>query len=75
MRRYGFATLVTAPPGALPAASPLPFLAHERKCMLESHLARDNAQVEHLGRDDAIALVLFSGPSAFVSASAYSPAG
>jgi transcriptional regulator len=73
MDAHGFATLVTTADDGRPVASPLAFLARRRegkRGRLISHLARDNPQLGHLGAGRPV-LVIFTGPSAFVSASWY----
>lgn len=68
----GFGTLVTAEAGAAPVASPLPFLARPKEDLLLGHLARANGQFESLrdGQPSRV-LVIFQGPSAFVSGAYY----
>jgi len=68
----GFGTLVSAEPGAAPVAAPLPFLARPKEDVLLGHLARANGQFESL-RDGppSRVLVIFQGPSAFVSGAYY----
>jgi transcriptional regulator len=64
--------LVTAGPGGVPVASPLPFLARQQERMVIGHIARANEQYEHLCADaGSEALVIFQGPAAFVSAGYY----
>jgi transcriptional regulator len=73
---HGFATLVTTAGDGRPTASPLAFLARPdegERGRLVSHLARDNAQLRHLHAGGPV-LVIFTGPSAFVSASWYDDA-
>lgn len=73
MDAHGFATLVTTAQDGRPAASPLAFLARPAegdRGRIVSHLARDNSQLPHL-RSGRPVLVVFTGPSAFVSASWY----
>lgn len=68
MRRYSFATLVTAAPGAAPVATHLPFsaeLAADGQLTLSAHLARANPQAQQLTHGPA--LVIFSEPHAYVS--------
>ncbi len=68
---HGFGTLVTAEAGTAPMASPLPFLARPREGLLIGHLARANGQFEILGGRPSSVLVIFQGPSAFVSGGYY----
>jgi transcriptional regulator len=73
MARHGFATLITTAADGMPTASPLAFLARPDegpRGRLVGHLARDNAQLGHLHAGRPV-LVVFTGPSAFVSASWY----
>lgn len=72
--RHGFGTLVTADGGAAPVGSPLPFLGRPADGdggSLIGHMALANPQLASLRRLDARVLVVFAGPSAFVSASYY----
>jgi transcriptional regulator len=73
MDRHGFATLVTTGADGAPVASPLAFLARPGERRLVSHLSRKNPQVAQLAVG-APALVVFTGPSAFVSGSSYAEA-
>jgi transcriptional regulator len=76
MDAHGFATLVTTTADGRPTASPLAFLARPSegdRGRLVSHLARDNAQLAHLQAGRPV-LVVFNGPSGFVSASWYDDA-
>lgn len=69
--RHGFGTLVTVQAGT-PLASPLPFLARPQDSMLVAHLARANPQYRHLhAAPSQPALVIFQGPSGFVSGAYY----
>ncbi len=70
MTQHGFAMLVTSGPQGL-VASHLPILLDESQGpfgTLAGHFARANEQAADLGRD---ALVIFSGPHAYVSPSWY----
>ncbi len=68
----GFGTLVTTEPGAPPMASSLPFVPRPDRGILLGHLARANAQFEILrGEQSATVLVIFQGPSGFVSGGYY----
>jgi transcriptional regulator len=69
--RYDFATLVTQGAGGL-IASQIPFLAERRngRLYLQGHLARPNPQGADLDGPGE-ALVIFSGPHAYVSPSWY----
>lgn len=70
--RNGFGILVTAEAGMTPVASPLPFLARRRQGILLGHLARANPQFDRLGDGQpSSVLVIFQGPSAFVSGAYY----
>ena len=71
IRDYPLATLVTAGPQGL-AANPIPFFLAEAgdKGTLRAHLARSNPQVADL-RAGCDALVIFSGPQAYVTPSWY----
>lgn len=66
MRRYNFASLVTAK-GAIPFATHLPFVVEERneRIILISHLARANPQWKDFAETEA--LVIFQEPHAYVS--------
>ncbi len=71
MRRHSFATLITTADGA-PFATHLPLLLEERgeQGTLVGHVARANPQWRAFdGRAEA--LVIFSGPHAYVSPSLY----
>lgn len=71
MRRHDFATLVTVADG-VPTASHLPFLLEAgdtEKGTLLGHVARANPQWR--GFADSAALVVFSGPHAYVSPTWY----
>lgn len=75
MRRYSFATLVTAAPGAPPQATHLPFsvaLDDDEQVVLSAHLARANPQWQQLTAGPA--LVIFSEPHAYVSPRHYAEA-
>lgn len=67
IRHYPLATLVTAGPQGL-AANPIPFFLAEAgdKGTLRAHLAKGNPQVADL-RAGCDALVVFSGPQAYVT--------
>jgi transcriptional regulator len=71
IRHYPLATLVTAGPQGL-AANPIPFFLAEAgdKGTLRAHLAKGNPQVADL-RAGCDALVIFSGPQAYVTPSWY----
>jgi transcriptional regulator len=73
MRRHGFATLVTSGADGAPVAAPLAFLVRPHERRLVSHLSRRNPQVRQLAAGTP-ALVVFQGPSAFVSGSSYAEA-
>jgi transcriptional regulator len=66
MRANSFAVLVTGTGGTL-HASHLPLTVHERneKICLDMHMARNNAQWQEFFDDEA--MVVFSGPHAYVS--------
>ncbi|HEX9036825.1 MAG TPA: FMN-binding negative transcriptional regulator [Ktedonobacterales bacterium] len=71
IRRYSFATLITATDGA-PVATHLPLLLEDRgdQGALVGHLARGNPQWRAFdGRAEA--LVIFSGPHAYISPAWY----
>lgn len=71
---HGFGTLVTAEGAEAPVGSRLPFLgcpADGDGGSLIGHMARANPQLDSLRRAGARVLVVFEGPSAFVSASYY----
>lgn len=74
MRQHSFALLIT--PGRdgsiLPEVTHLPVVAHPRDhgLVLEMHLARPNRQWESTG-DGREALVVFSGPHAYISPAWY----
>ena len=73
MRRHSFATLITVEDGA-PFVTHLPLLVEERgeQGTLAGHLARANPQWRGFdGHTEA--LVIFSGPHAYVSPSWYEP--
>ena len=68
----GFGTLVTAPAGGAPLASPLPFIGHQDEGVLFGHMARANPQLQLLERSPPTSgLVIFQGASGFVSGSYY----
>lgn len=66
MRRYNFATLVTAE-NDRPEASHLPFIIEKRrgKFILLAHMAKANPQWRQFSEKEV--LVIFSGPHAYVS--------
>ena len=66
MRRYNFATLVTAK-NEMPFATHLPFIIEEtgENLILSSHLARANPQWKDF--DGAEVLVVFAEPHAYIS--------
>ena len=66
MRANGFPLLVTGTGGTL-HASHLPSMVHERdaKIVLDMHMARNNPQWKEFFDDEA--MVVFSGPHAYVS--------
>ncbi|GAB3930651.1 FMN-binding negative transcriptional regulator [Mucilaginibacter myungsuensis] len=70
MRRYSFATLVTAKDN-YPEATNLPFTIDERdgNIILSSHFAKANPQAQHIA--DAKPLVVFGEPHAYISPSNY----
>jgi transcriptional regulator len=70
MRRYAFATLVTAKDG-LPTATHLPFSVEKRgeELFLTSHFARANPQWRDL--ESHKVLVIFSEPHAYISPQHY----
>jgi transcriptional regulator len=71
MRRYAFATLVSAGEDGRPEATHLPFLIEERdgEVFLLAHLARANPHARLLeGRP---ALVIFAEPHAYISPALY----
>lgn len=68
---HGFGTLVSTEAGT-PVASPLPFLARPQDNLLVAHLARANPQFQQLrSAPPQRVLVIFQGPSAFVSGAHY----
>ncbi len=78
MRAHAFATLVTVVDGA-PFATHVPFLVDDAKggeeaagLVLRAHVARANPQWRTLEEQDA--LVIFSGPHAYVSPAWYGAA-
>lgn len=70
MQRHAFALLTTVDEAGLPFASHLPLLWEPEARRLVGHMAKANPQWRHFqdGRD---ALVVFSGPHAYVSPSWY----
>jgi transcriptional regulator len=73
---HGFGSLVTVENGEPPIASPLPFLACREEGELLGHLARANRQFAALRRvGSAAVLVIFQGPSGFVSGAYYDDPG
>lgn len=72
MKRHPFAMLVGADAGGLPVATQLPFLVKEKEgtLYLQSHMMRqtDHCKAFETNRQ---ALVLFTGPHSYVSASWY----
>jgi transcriptional regulator len=69
---HGFGSLVTVENGEPPVASPLPFLACREEGELLGHLARANRQFKALCRAGSpTVLVMFQGPSGFVSGAYY----
>jgi transcriptional regulator len=72
MRRHSFATIVTHD-GSVPHATHMPVLLRENRGphgMLVSHMARANPQWRHFENGQE-ALVIFTGPHAYVSPSWY----
>ncbi|MFJ2994489.1 FMN-binding negative transcriptional regulator [Pandoraea sp. NPDC087047] len=72
MRRWPFAALVTFGPGGL-TATHLPFLIDvdaQGETVLTTHLSRLNPQYDDL-KQGSTAMVIFQGPSAYVSPSWY----
>jgi transcriptional regulator len=72
MRTHSFGMLVGTQPGGEPFVTHLPFVVREDgdKLCVEGHMARANPHWEFLERDPR-ALVVFSGPHAYVSPSLY----
>ena len=72
MQRHSFATLVTTDEDGAPFATPLPLCARreEQGFLIEGHVARANAQWQHLERG-VQALAIFHGPHAYISPSLY----
>ncbi len=70
MKAFNFATLVTAS-NARPTATHLPFIIETRgdQTVLVAHMARANSQWRELA--DGTALVIFSGPHAYVTPRLY----
>jgi transcriptional regulator len=70
MRRYSFATMVTAKDN-VPIATQLPFVIndYEGKIILTAHFAIANEQVKYI--EDAVSLIIFSEPHAYISPSHY----
>lgn len=70
MREFNFATLVTAAEGG-PTATHLPFIIETRgdQIVLVAHMARANSQWRELAHGRA--LVIFSGPHAYVTPRLY----
>jgi transcriptional regulator len=70
MRRYSFATIVTAH-DERPTATHLPFVVHrdENAIWLTGHFARANPQWKHLERCET--LVIFQEPHAYISPTHY----
>lgn len=66
MRRYNFATLVTAE-NDVPEATHLPFIVEKRgdKFILRAHMAKANPQWRQFSEKPVV--VIFSGPHAYVS--------
>lgn len=71
MRRFSFATLITAKDG-LPEATHLPFLVREQggEIILSSHFAKANRHWQQIETENV--LVIFSEPHAYISPSHYS---
>lgn len=69
MQRYSFATVVTA--GQMPSATHLPLIVtqHGEELRLMGHMARANPQWRELEGNSA--LVVFSGPHAYISPTHY----
>lgn len=71
VRRYPFALLVTcAPSGILATSIPLFFERASNETHLVGHMARHNPQAQAMTAGQ-IALAIFSGPHAYISASWY----
>jgi transcriptional regulator len=73
LRAHGFATVVTVAPGGEPSATHLPIeLVHgaDGERTLEGHFARTNPHWKSID-PEARALVVFTGPHTYVSASWY----
>ena len=68
MRRHSFATLVSHVEGSI-VASQLPFVFDADRNVLSSHMAKANPQWRQM--EGAEPLVLFQGPHAYVSPTAY----
>ncbi len=70
MKQHSFASFITTI-DQLPVATHLPFIVEERGggLWLRSHLAKQNEQAA--GLQDATALVIFSGPHAYISPKHY----
>src|SRR4051812_48564882 len=70
MQRYSFASIVTVVDG-MPVATHLPFLVKEEndKLILQSHFAKANPQAKSI--TDAVSLVIFTEPHAYISPSNY----
>jgi transcriptional regulator len=66
---YPFATLITHDEGSVDA-SHVPLLVDAERGELRGHLARENAQLRHIGAG-AHVLAIFHGPHGFVSPSVY----
>ena len=67
MRKYSFATLVTAAPDAAPTATHLPFTIEQREeaIWLIAHMARQNPQWRQFSENEV--LVIFQEPHAYIS--------
>ncbi len=74
MRRYSFATLVTAQTGEAPIANHLPFIIEKRQnsVWLIAHMARANPQWQHFAEGET--LVIFQEPHAYISPQWYDKA-
>ena len=71
MARTSFPAVVTANPDGVPVASQLPVLARPERGELVGHLARANPQAGAFRTGCPEVLVIFTGPSAYVSPTWY----
>ena len=72
MRAHSFALLISAQENGEPFVTHLPFVVRDKadRLIIEGHMARANPHWQYLEKDPR-ALIVFSGPHAYVSPSLY----